>query len=106
MILPRFQPQADSFVRYLQFVVYFVNFLQDILLRIGNNIFALGGTVSFDMVVETKGHITPYVVIDSEIVRNFIIIWKMLRIKFAYMLNFIRDLKFLLQSAITLPTGT
>ena len=35
VILPRFYPQADGFVCILQFVVYFVNFLQDILLRIG-----------------------------------------------------------------------
>lgn len=32
VILPRFQSKADGFVCNLQFIVYFVNFLQDILL--------------------------------------------------------------------------
>lgn len=36
-----------------------------------NDIFALGGAVSFDRVVEAKKHITPYVVFDSDIERNF-----------------------------------
>lgn len=35
VLLPRFQPKTGDFVYYLQFVVYFVNFLQDMLLRIG-----------------------------------------------------------------------
>lgn len=35
VLFARFQPKTGVFVRYLQFVVYFVNFLQDVLLRIG-----------------------------------------------------------------------
>ena len=31
----RFQPKTGVFVHYLQFVIYFVNFLQNVLLRIG-----------------------------------------------------------------------
>ena len=34
VILPRFCPKTDGFVRFLQLVGYFVNFLQDVLLRI------------------------------------------------------------------------
>ena len=32
VIFARFQPKTGVFVHYLQFIVYFVNFLQDILL--------------------------------------------------------------------------
>ena len=35
VIFARFQPKTGVFVHYLQFIVYFVDFLQDVLLRIG-----------------------------------------------------------------------
>ncbi len=37
-----------------------------------NDIFAFSGAVSFDRVVAAKKHITPYVIVDSEIERSFV----------------------------------